>query len=82
VVLHQAAELNIDWNQIHLCELNPNGFDGFGVEFEAALRKDIPDGTKFSDTFADLGRLRTVPRWTFNDPIVEADTAIALHRTE
>ncbi|WP_282605814.1 hypothetical protein [Pelagibius sp. Alg239-R121] len=76
-VLYHAPELKIEWNQIHLCELDPNGFEGFGKEFEGALRKELPEDAEFSDAFADLGRLRTVPRWTFNDPVVEADTAIA-----
>lgn len=76
-VIYQATELGIDWNQIHLCELDPNGFEGFGKEFEAALRKDLPEGTDFPDTFASLGHLRTIPRWTFNDPVVEADIAVA-----
>ncbi len=76
-VLYQNPDLEISWNQVHLCELNPDGFEGFGKEFEAALRRDLPDDAEFADTFAGLGRLRTVPRWTFNDPVVEADAAIA-----
>ena len=76
-VLYRDPELKTDWNQIHLCELNPGSFDGFGQEFEAALREDSPDGADFAGTFADLDRMRTVPRWTFNDPVVEADAAVA-----
>jgi hypothetical protein len=76
-VLYRAPELTIDWNQIHLCELNPDGFHGFGREFKAALREDTPDAADTPDIFAALGRIRTVPRWTFNDPLVEADTAVA-----
>lgn len=75
-VLYHDPELKIDWNQIHLCELDAESFDGFGPEFEAALSEDAPDGTDFSGTFASLDRMRTVPRWTFNDPIVEADAEV------
>lgn len=75
-VLYQDPGLKIEWNQIHLCELDPDGFEGFGKAFEAALREDLPDGAAFSDAFADLGRMRTVPRWTFNDPVVETDVTV------
>jgi hypothetical protein len=75
-VLYRARETTIDWNQIHLCELNPDGFEGFGKEFAAALRDDLPNEADLPDAFADLGRMRTVPRWTFNDFVVEADSAI------
>jgi len=77
VVLYRDPGLKIDWNQIHLCELDANGFDGFGREFEAALRDESPDRASTSSVFASLDRMRTVPRWTFNDPVVEADTAVA-----
>lgn len=76
-VLHQDPGLKIDWNQIHLCELEPDGFQGFGREFEAALRADPPDAKDTSGVFAGLARMRTVPRWTFNEPVVEADAPIA-----
>ena len=75
-VLYHDPELKIDWNQIHLCELDPDGFDGFGPEFEAALREDSPDNTDRAGTFAGLDRMRTVPRWTYNDAVVEADSAV------
>lgn len=75
-VLYRDHEMNIDWNQIHLCELNVDGFDGFGKEFAAALRADPPNDVDIADAFADLGRMRTIPRWTFNDPVVEADAAL------
>lgn len=75
-VLYQNPELKIDWNQIHLCELEPDGFRGFGPEFEAALRADAPDAPDTSGVFAGLDPMRTVPRWTFNDPVVEADAAL------
>jgi hypothetical protein len=75
-VLYRDPGLKIEWNQIHLCELDADGFEGFGKEFEAALREDLPDGAGFSDSFASLGRMRTVPRWTFNDSVVEADAAV------
>ena len=76
-VLYHDPDLKIDWNQIHLCELAPDGFRGFGPEFEAALRADAPDAPDTSDVFAGLAPMRTVPRWTFNDPVVEADAALA-----
>lgn len=75
-VLHRDREMNIDWNQIHLCELDAGSFDGFGKEFAAALRADLPNDVDVADAFADLGRMRTVPRWTFNDAVVEADAAL------
>ena len=76
-VLHRDPGLKIDWNQIHLCELQADGFHGFGREFEAALRENSPDAADTSGVFAGLDRMRTVPRWTFNDPVVEADAAVA-----
>ena len=76
-VLYHDPRLKIDWNQIHLCELAPDGFRGFGQEFEAALRADAPDTPDTSGIFASLDPMRTVPRWTFNDPVVEADAALA-----
>lgn len=80
-ILYQDPDLKIDWNQIHLCELDPDGFDGFGPEFEAALRDDLPDGADPTGTFAGLDRMRTVPRWTYNDPVVEADLAVGQEGT-
>jgi hypothetical protein len=74
-VLYRDPSLNIDWNQIHLCEVAPDGFKGFGEEFDAALREISPDGG-FAGVFAGLDRMRTIPRWTFNDPVVEADAAV------
>jgi hypothetical protein len=76
-VLHRSPDLRIDWNQIHLCELNPEGFDGFGGLFRAALREDATDAAGTQDVFAGLDRIRTVPLWTFNDAVVEADLAVA-----
>jgi hypothetical protein len=75
-VLYRHPGLKIDWNQIHLCELNPDGFLGFGQEFRAALREDEPDAGGAPDVFAGLDRMRTVPRWTFNDAVIEADAAL------
>lgn len=75
-VLYRDPVLNIDWNQIHLCEVDADGFKGFGQEFDAALREMSPDGG-FAGVFAGLDRMRTIPRWTFNDPVVEEDAAIA-----
>lgn len=74
-VLYRTPALRIDWNQIHLCEVDADGFDGFGPEFDAALREIAPDGG-FAAVFAGLDRMRTIPRWTFNDPVVEADAAL------
>lgn len=76
-VLYRDPGLTVDWNQIHLCELNPDGFHGFGREFKAALREETPNAADIPDVFADLDRIRTVPRWSFNDPVVEADIAVA-----
>jgi hypothetical protein len=76
-ILYQAPALKIAWNQIHLCELKTDGFHGFGQEFEAALREDRPDAADTSGVFAGLDRMRTVPRWTFNDTVLEADAALA-----
>ncbi len=76
-VLYRAPGLKIDWNQIHLCELNPDSFHGFGREFKTVLREDSPDIDDAPDVFAALDRMRSVPRWTFNDAVIEADTAVA-----
>jgi hypothetical protein len=35
-VLYRDPSLNIDWNQIHLREIDARGFQGFGQEFDAA----------------------------------------------
>lgn len=75
-VLYRDPGLNIDWNQIHLSEVSAEGFDGFGELFEAALREDSPGGRNSEGAFADLDRIRSVSRWTFNDPVVEADAAV------
>ena len=75
-VIHADPRLKIEWNQIHLCELNPEGFEGFGKEFDNALRQDLPEGVESPDAFAGLGRMRSVPRWTLNDVVVEADLAL------
>lgn len=75
-VLFRDPALKIDWNQIHLSEVDADGFNGFGQAFDAALREVSPDGG-FTAVFAGLDRMRTIPRWTFNDPVVEADAALA-----
>ena len=79
-VLYRDPALNIDWNQIHLCEVEADGFNGFGQEFDAALHEVSPDGG-FTRVFAGLERMRTIPRWTFNDPVVEADAAVGREGT-
>jgi hypothetical protein len=70
-VLYHDQGLKIDWNQIHLCEVNAEGFSGFSQEFSAALQ-EVPDTAGFADVFAGLDRIRKVSRWTFNDAVVEA----------
>lgn len=75
-VIFRDPKFMIDWNQVHLCELNTDGFNGFGQAFKDALREDPPEGADIAEVFADLDRIRTVSRWTFNDPVVEADAAI------
>lgn len=79
-VLYRDPALKINWNQIHLCEVNADGFNGFGQEFDAALREVSPDGG-FAAVFAGLDRMRMIPRWTFNDPVVEADAAVGREGT-
>jgi hypothetical protein len=79
-VLTQAPGFAVDWNQIHICELDPDGFQGFGQEFEAALCNGGPDTADASNVFAGLDALRTVTRWTFNDAVVEMDSNLARSR--
>ena len=74
-VIYRDPAVPTDWNQIHLCEFNPVGFEGFGREFETALRDERGAGGT-SDVFADLAGVRAVPRWTFNDPVIEMDLAV------
>jgi len=74
-VLYRDPELKIDWNQIHLCEVDAGHFDGFSKELDAALQEVSPDGG-FAAVFARLDRIRTIPRWTLNDPVVEADAGV------
>ena len=74
-VLYRDPALTIDWNQIHLSEVDVDGFKGFGEEFDAVLREISPDGG-FVGVFAGLDRIRTIPLWTFNDPVLEADSAL------
>lgn len=74
-VLFQAPSLVARWNQIHLSEVDAEGFQGFGQELDAALREISPGGG-FVDIFAGLDRMRSIPRWTLNDPVLEADAAV------
>lgn len=74
-VLYRDPELKIDWNQIHLCEVDASGFAGFGQLFAAALQ-EVSSNSGVAGVFAGLERIRTIPRWTFNDPVVEADAAL------
>lgn len=75
-ILFQDPSFDVEWNQIHLCEMEATGFQGFGPEFDAALREIAPDAD-FAKVFAGLGAMRTVPRWTFNDAVIEADFALS-----
>ena len=75
-VLYRDPEMKMNWNQIHLSEVIFDGFEGFGQAFADALREDPPEGADIADVFADLDRIRTVSRWTFNDPVVEVDSAV------
>lgn len=71
-VLYRHPSFDVDWNQIHLSEVEADTFAGFGGEFDAALRDVAPDGN-FVDLFAGLDRMRTIPRWTFNDVVAETE---------
>ncbi len=71
-VLHQDPDFAIDWNQLHLCEVNADGFNGFGQAFSEALREVSPaKGAEVARVFAGLDRIRSVSRWTFNEALVE-----------
>jgi hypothetical protein len=76
-VLRHDPDFKIDWNQVHLCEVDADGFSGFGQEFAVALQ-DTPAGADIASVFAGLDRIRTVPRWTFNDPVIEVDAALGM----
>jgi hypothetical protein len=72
VVLYRDPDFAIDWNQLHLCEVNADGFNGFGRAFSEALCEVSPaKGAEVARVFAGLDRIRTVSRWTFNDALVE-----------
>ncbi len=75
-VLFQSPALIAKWNQIHLSEVDARGFQGFAQELDGALREISPDGG-FAGMFAGLERMRSIPRWTLNDPVVESDAAVA-----
>ena len=75
-VLFQDPALGARWNQIHLSEVEAVGFKGFGQEFDAVLREISPDGG-FAAVFAGLDKMRTIPRWTLNDAVVEADGGVS-----
>ena len=74
-VLFQEPSLGASWNQVHLSEVDATTFQGFGQELDAVLRELTPDGS-FADVFAGLDKIRTVPRWTLNEAVVEADAGI------
>lgn len=74
-VLFEAPSLGTTWNQIHLSEVDADGFQGFGQELDAALREIAPDGG-FAELFAGLDGMRTIPRWTLNDAVLEDDAAL------
>jgi hypothetical protein len=75
-VLQRHPRLHADWNQIHLCEMEPDGFSGFGPLFAAALTESGQYDQAAPDPFSGLDRMRSVSCWTFNEPLVEADAAI------
>ncbi|MEK9754387.1 MAG: hypothetical protein VW338_14430 [Rhodospirillaceae bacterium] len=76
-VLYRNPKFDIDWNQLHLCEVNANGFKGFGQAFTMALREVSPEKSEeIARVFAGLDRILTLPRWTFNDPFVEERRAL------
>jgi hypothetical protein len=74
-ILFQDPSLGTKWNQIHLSEVDAENFQGFGQEFDTALREISTDGG-FAGVFAGLDRMRTIPRWTLNDPVLELDAAV------
>ncbi len=74
-VLFEAPSLGTTWNQIHLSEVEAEGFQGFGRELDAALHEIAPDGG-FAELFAGLDGMRTIPRWTLNDAVLEDDAAL------
>ncbi|BBD98774.1 hypothetical protein SAMIE_1022750 [Sphingobium amiense] len=69
-VLYRNPELKIDWNQIHLCEVDADHFDGFGPLFSSVFEQGSPDD-RLAGVFAKLGQIRTVPLWTSNETLVE-----------
>lgn len=74
-ILFQAPSFVAKWNQIHLSEVDAEGFQGFGQELDAALREISPDGG-FTRVFAELDRMRSIPRWTLNEAVLEADATV------
>ena len=80
-VLHRDPDMKVEWNQIHLCEVDPGRFEGFGKAFDTALREITPGSADFTGVFAGLDRIRTLPRWTLNDAVVEADAALGREGT-
>jgi hypothetical protein len=74
-VIYQDPALRTDWNQIHLSEVNRDRFHGFGQELDATPGDVLPEGG-FAAVFADLERMRAIPRWTFDDPVLEEDAAL------
>jgi hypothetical protein len=47
VVLYHDPRLKIDWNQIHLCELEANGFQRFAADQRARVARGFrrPNGS-------------------------------------
>lgn len=74
-VLFQDPALGTSWNQIHLSEVVAEGFRGFGEELDATLKETVPDGS-FTDVSAGLNDIRSIPRWSLNDPVFEDDAAV------
>jgi len=74
-VLYHAPRLKMDWNQIHLCVVDPGNFDGFGALFSAALPGVLPDDG-FASLFDRLDEIRKISHWTLNDAVVVEETTL------
>lgn len=75
-VLHHDPAFAIAWNQIHLAEMPAENFSGFGPAFAKVPQEVAPAGG-LAAVFAGLDGIRTLPRWTLNEAVVEADGALA-----
>ncbi|KRB80688.1 hypothetical protein ASE00_16770 [Sphingomonas sp. Root710] len=78
-VLHHDRRLTVEWNQIHLSEVDTDGFEGFGPLFAEPLQDMAPDGG-LAGLFEGLDRMRTVPRWTLNHAVAVVEGAMTADR--